>query len=86
MVFRETLPPPSFNPPAFLSTLSFLNPNMDEVLSEWKKLSLTDEEGAKLSLTKSKNLRRKEYVIYMCVCVCVCGWVPVSSTGKVSDG
>ena len=36
---------------------------MDEVLSEWKKLSLTDEEGAKLSLTKSKNLRRKEYVI-----------------------
>ena len=36
---------------------------MDEVLSEWKKLSLTDEEGAKLSLTKSKNLKRKEYVI-----------------------
>ena len=36
---------------------------MDEVLSEWKKLSLTDEEGAKRSLTKSKNLRRKEYVI-----------------------
>ena len=36
---------------------------MDEVLNEWKKLSLTTEEGTKLSLTKSKNLSKKEYVL-----------------------
>ena len=36
---------------------------MEKVLSAWKKLSLTAEESTKLSLTKSKNLRRKEYVL-----------------------
>ena len=36
---------------------------MDEVLSAWKKLSLTAEESTKLSLKKSKNLRRKEYIL-----------------------
>ena len=36
---------------------------MDEVLSAWKKLSLTTEESTKLSLTKSKKLRRKEYIL-----------------------
>ena len=36
---------------------------MDEVLSAWKKFSLTAEESTKLSLSKSKNLRRKEYIL-----------------------
>ena len=36
---------------------------MDEVLSAWENLSLTAEESTKLSLTKSKNLREKEYVL-----------------------
>ena len=36
---------------------------MEDILSEWKKLSLTADEGTKLSLTKSKNLKRKEYVL-----------------------
>ena len=36
---------------------------MEDILSEWKKLSLTTNEGTKLSLTKSKNLKRKEYVL-----------------------
>ena len=45
----------------FYTSLS--NLTMDEVLSEWKKLSLTAKEGTKLSLTKSENLRKKEYVL-----------------------
>ena len=36
---------------------------MVEVLNAWKNLSQTAEESTKLSLTKSKNLRRKEYVL-----------------------
>ena len=36
---------------------------MEDIISEWEKLSLTAEEGTKLSLTKSKNLKRKEYVL-----------------------
>ena len=36
---------------------------MEEILYDWKKLSLTDEEDVKLSLSRSKNLRRKEYIL-----------------------
>ncbi|XP_030922975.1 uncharacterized protein LOC115949845 [Quercus lobata] len=36
---------------------------MEEILYDWKKLSLTDEEDVKLSLPRSKNLRSKEYVL-----------------------
>ncbi|XP_030936712.1 uncharacterized protein LOC115961968 [Quercus lobata] len=36
---------------------------MEDILYDWKKLSLTDEEDVKLSLSKSKNLRSKEYVL-----------------------
>ena len=36
---------------------------MEDIISEWEKLSLTAEGGTKLSLTKSKNLKRKEYVL-----------------------
>ena len=36
---------------------------MVDILSEWEKLSLTAKEGTKLSLTKSKNLKSKEYVL-----------------------
>ena len=36
---------------------------MEDILGEWKKLSLTAEEGTKLNLTKSKNLKSKEYVL-----------------------
>ena len=36
---------------------------MDAVLDDWKKLSLTDIEGAKVSLRKSKNRNAKEYVL-----------------------
>ncbi|XP_050278196.1 uncharacterized protein LOC126719713 [Quercus robur] len=36
---------------------------MEDILSEWEKSSLTTEEGTKLSLTKSKNLKSKEYVL-----------------------
>ena len=36
---------------------------MEDIINEWEKLSLTAEEGTKLSLTKSKNLKRKEYVL-----------------------
>ena len=36
---------------------------MEDILYDWKKLSLTYEEDVKLSLSKSKNLRRKEYVL-----------------------
>ncbi|KAL0011650.1 hypothetical protein SO802_006758 [Lithocarpus litseifolius] len=36
---------------------------MEDILYNWKKLSLTKEEDAKLSLSKSKNLRSKEFVL-----------------------
>ena len=36
---------------------------MDDILYDWKKLSLTEEEDTKLSLSKSKNLRNKEFVL-----------------------
>lgn len=36
---------------------------MEEILNDWKKLSLTSAEGAKISLSKSKNLTSKEYVL-----------------------
>jgi len=52
-----------FLPLTIPSTLSLFNLTMDEVLSAWKKLSLTAEESTKLSLSKSKNLRRKEYIL-----------------------
>ena len=36
---------------------------MDAVLDDWKKLSLTDVEGAKVSPRRSKNRTAKEYVL-----------------------
>jgi len=36
---------------------------MEDILYDWKKLSLTNAEDVKLSLSKSKNLRSKEYVL-----------------------
>ena len=36
---------------------------MEEILYDWKKLSLTDEEDVKLSLSRSKNIHRKEYIL-----------------------
>ena len=36
---------------------------MDDILYDWKKLSLTEEEDTKLSLSKSKNIRSKEFVL-----------------------
>nr|POE93752.1 hypothetical protein CFP56_30522 [Quercus suber] len=36
---------------------------MDDILHDWRKLSLTEEEDTKLSLSKSKNLRSKEFVL-----------------------
>ena len=36
---------------------------MDDILYDWKKLSLTEEADTKLSLSKSKNLRNKEFVL-----------------------
>ena len=36
---------------------------MDDILYNWKKLSLTEEEDTKLSLSKSKNIRSKEFVL-----------------------
>ena len=36
---------------------------MDDILYNWKKLSLKKEEDTKLSLSKSKNLRIKEFVL-----------------------
>ena len=36
---------------------------MDDILHDWRKLSLTEEEDTKLSLSKSKNLRSKEFVV-----------------------
>ena len=36
---------------------------MDDILYNWKKLSLTKEEDTKLSLSKSKNIRNKEFVL-----------------------
>ena len=36
---------------------------MDEILEDWRKFSLTDIERAKVSLKKSKNLNKKEYVL-----------------------
>ena len=36
---------------------------MEDILYDWKKLSLIDEEDVKFSLSKSKNLRSKEYVL-----------------------
>ena len=36
---------------------------MEEILYDWKKLSLTGDEDVKLSLSRSKNLRRKEYIL-----------------------
>ena len=36
---------------------------MEAVLDDWKKLSLTDVEGAKVSLRKSRNRNVKEYVL-----------------------
>lgn len=42
-------------------TISFLT--MEEVLENWRKLSLTESEGAKVSLKKAKNLLAKEHVL-----------------------
>ena len=36
---------------------------MEEILYDWKKLWLIDEEDVKLSLSRSKNLQSKEYVL-----------------------
>ena len=36
---------------------------MDDILYNWKKLSLTEEEDTKLSLSKSKNLRSMEFAL-----------------------
>ena len=36
---------------------------MEEILNDWKKLSLTDVEGKKISLSKSRNWNNKEYVL-----------------------
>ena len=36
---------------------------MDDILQDWKKISLTEEEDTKLSLSKSKNLHSKEFVL-----------------------
>ena len=36
---------------------------MDDILYDWKKLSLTKEEDTKLSLSKSKNIHSKEFVL-----------------------
>ena len=36
---------------------------MDDILFDWKKLSLTEEEDTKLSLSKSKNTCSKEFVL-----------------------
>lgn len=36
---------------------------MDDILYDWKKLSLREEEDTKLSLSKSKNIRSKEFVL-----------------------
>lgn len=36
---------------------------MDEILKDWRKLFLIDIKGAKVSLKKSKNLNKKEYVL-----------------------
>ena len=45
--------------PSFLFSLS----TMDVVLEDWKKLSLTGVDGAKVSLKKSKNRNAKKYVL-----------------------
>ena len=42
-------------------TISFLT--MEEVLENWRKLSLTESEGAKVSLKKAKNLLAKDHVL-----------------------
>ena len=42
-------------------TISFLT--MEEVLEDWRKHSLTEREGAKVSLKKAKNLLAKEHVL-----------------------
>ena len=36
---------------------------MDEVLKDWKKLSLTTTEDVKLNLKKSKHFTNQEYVL-----------------------
>ena len=36
---------------------------MEEILYDWKKLSLTNEEDMKLNISRSKNIRRKEYIL-----------------------
>ena len=36
---------------------------MEDILYDWKKLSLTEDEDVKVSLSKSKNQRRKDYVL-----------------------
>ena len=36
---------------------------MEEILNDWKKLSLIDVEGKKISLSKSRNQNHKEYVL-----------------------
>ena len=36
---------------------------MEEILNNWKKLSLTDVEGKKTSLSKSRNQNHKEHVL-----------------------
>ena len=46
-----------------ISSLSTLSIPLEEILYDWKKLSLTDEEDVNLSLSRSKNLRSKEYVL-----------------------
>lgn len=56
----ETLLPFPFY---FLPSVLFSSSTMDAILDDWKKLSLTDVEGAKVSLRKSKNRNVKEYVL-----------------------
>lgn len=36
---------------------------MDDFLKDWKKLSLTNTEGEKVSLKKCKNLNNREHVL-----------------------
>lgn len=36
---------------------------MEDILYNWKKLSLTEDEDVKVSLSKSQNQQRKDYVL-----------------------
>ena len=52
-----------FNLALFSFSLSVFISGTEEVLNDCKKLSLTDIEGSKISLTKSKKPNSKEYVL-----------------------